>query len=74
MPTFSKLQPFLLKQSSKTESKSEKLEIMYQHQSMSVFLDIEKFTSFRWKNAHVSKTPGFCHLIHIFFGSTLGKV
>ena len=50
---------------------------MYQYtkvQSMSVFLDITKFADFRWKNADVSRTQGVCHVIHIFFGSSLGKV
>ena len=43
-------------------------------QSMSVFLDIAKFAGFWWKGADVSKTERLCHVIHIFFGSTLGKV
>ena len=38
-----------------------------------VFLDLAKFAEFRWKNADVSRTQGVCHLIHIFFGSSLGK-
>ena len=25
-------------------------------------------------NAHISRTQGVCHVIHIFFGSSLGKV
>ena len=43
-------------------------------QSISVFLDITKFADLRWKNADVSRTQGVCHVIHIFFGSSLGKV
>ena len=43
-------------------------------QSISVFLDITKFTYFLLKNAEVSRTQGACHVIHIFFGSSLGKV
>ena len=43
-------------------------------QSISVFLDIVKFAYFRSKNADVSKSEGVCHVIHIFFGSSLGKV
>ena len=43
-------------------------------QSISVFLDITKFADFRGKNADVSRSPGLCHVIHIFFGSPLGKV
>ena len=43
-------------------------------ESISVFLDIAKFADFRYKNADASKTQGVCHLIHIFFGSSLNKV
>ena len=42
-------------------------------QSISVFLDIAKFADFRRKNADVSRTQGFCHMIRIFFESSLGK-
>ena len=35
-------------------------------QSIPVFLDIAKFTGFRWKNADVSRTKRMCHVIHIF--------
>ena len=35
--------------------------------SISVFLDIAKFTYF-------CRTQGVCHVIHIFFGSSFGKV
>ena len=40
----------------------------------SVFLDIEKFSDFWWKNADVSRAQGTCHVIYIFFESSLGKV
>ena len=43
-------------------------------ESISVFLDIAKFADFRLKNADVSRTQGMCHVIYIFFGSSLGKV
>ena len=43
-------------------------------QSISVFLDITKVADFRWKNADDSRTQGVCHVIYIFFGSSLGKV
>ena len=43
-------------------------------QSVSVFLDIAKFADFQRKNANVSRPQGVCHAIHIFFGSSLGKV
>ena len=43
-------------------------------QSISVFLDIAKFADSQWKNADVSRTQRVCHMIHIFFGSSLGKV
>ena len=47
---------------------------MYHNVSISAFLDIAKFGDFRWKNADVSRSHGVCHVIHIFFGSSLGKV
>ena len=43
-------------------------------ESVSVFLEIAKFTDFQWKNADVRGTQGVCHMIHIFFGSSLDKV
>ena len=36
-------------------------------QSILVFLNITKFVD-------VSRTQGVCHVIHMFFGSNLGKV
>ena len=36
-------------------------------QSVSVFLDIAKFSDFRGVNADVNKTQGVCHMIYIFF-------
>ena len=50
------------------------LEIMYQNATISLFLDIAKFTDFPWKNADFSRTQGVSHVIHTFFGSSLGKV
>ena len=52
--------------------KNEKLCIKMQ--SMSVFLDIAQFADFLRKNAGFSRTQGVCHVVHIFFGSSLGKV
>ena len=46
---------FLLKQSLKTQKK-----LYWQMQSISVFLDIEKFTDFQWKNADVSRNQKGC--------------
>ena len=43
-------------------------------QSISVSHDIEKFADFQWKNADVSRTQGMCHMIHTFFGPSIGKV
>ena len=43
-------------------------------QSISLFSDIAKFADFQSKNADVSRTQGLCHVIHIFFGSSLGNV
>ena len=42
--------------------------------SLSVFSDIAKFADFQWKNTDVSTIQGVCHMAHIFFGSSLGKV
>ena len=42
-------------------------------QSKFVFLDMTK-DDFQWKNADVSRSQGACHVIYIFFGSSLGKV
>ena len=42
--------------------------------SIPVFLDVLKIADFRWKNTDVSKTQGVCHMIYVFFGSSLGKV
>ena len=43
-------------------------------QSVSVFLDMAKFADFRQKKDDVSRTQGFCHVIHTIFGLALGKV
>ena len=43
-------------------------------QSTSVFLDIAIFTDFQWKNDDVNRTQRVCHVVDIFFGSSLGKV
>ena len=41
--------------------------------SISGFLDIAKFSDFRLKNADVSRTQEVSYVIHIFFGSSIGK-
>ena len=43
-------------------------------QSISVLFDTTKFADFRSKNADVSRTQGMCHVIHMLFGSSLGKI
>ena len=43
-------------------------------QSKSVFLDKAKFADFQWKNADVRRTQTVYHVIHMFFGSSLGKI
>ena len=43
-------------------------------ESISVFLVIKKFADFRRKKTGVSRTQGVCHVIHIYFVSSLGKV
>ena len=52
----------------------EELEIIYQMQSVSVFLDIAKIADFWWKNANLSGTQVVCHVIDVSFGSFLDKV
>ena len=42
--------------------------------SISVFLEIAKFADFRRKNADASRIQEISHMIHIFFGSSSGKV
>ena len=41
---------------------------------MSVFLDAANFADLRGKNADIIRIYGVCHVIHIFFVSSLGKV
>ena len=43
-------------------------------QSLSVFFDIAKFADLRSQKADVNKNQKVCHVIHMFFGSSLGKV
>ena len=43
-------------------------------QSIYAFFDIEKFADFQWKNTDVNRIQGMFHVIHVFFGSCLGKV
>ena len=43
-------------------------------QSIFVFPDILKIADFRRKNADVSRTQGVCHVIYVFYGSSLDKV
>ena len=42
--------------------------------AISVFFDTTKVSDFRCKNADVSTTQKVCHVIHMFFVSSLGKV
>ena len=43
-------------------------------QSVSVFLDIAKVADFRWKNADASRTQVVCHVVYMFFKSSLSKI
>ena len=43
-------------------------------ESIPVFLDTTKFADFPQKNSVVSRTQRVCHVIHIVFESSLGKV
>ena len=67
MLTTSKLLAGLLKEHLKTQEKLKELELMHQNPIISVFLDIAK-------NADVSRNQGACHVILIFFESSIGKV
>ena len=51
--------------------KGKRIKIM---QSIFLFLDICISCRFSAKTADVSRTQGMCHVIHILFGSSLGKV
>ena len=42
-------------------------------QSITAYLDITKVDDFQQKNPDVSKTQGVCHVIFLFFGSSLDK-
>ena len=53
----------MLKQSLNIQKKLEELEIMSQNTMI-----------FVGKNVDFSRTQGVCHVIHIFFGSSLGKI
>ena len=43
-------------------------------QSIPVFPDITKIADFWRKKADASRTQGVCHVIYVFFGSSLGEV
>ena len=43
-------------------------------QSISVFSDTARFADFWWKSADVGRTQVVCHVIPIYFESSLGKV
>ena len=47
---------------------------MIKMQSISVFLHKTKVTDFCLRNADVSRTQEVCHLIYIFFGTSLAKL
>ena len=40
---------------------------MHQNAIYIWFLDVVKFTDFRWKNAYVNRTQGMCHVTYIFW-------
>ena len=42
--------------------------------SISVFLDIAKFSNFQRKNADISRNQSVCHVILILFRPSLDKV
>ena len=43
-------------------------------ETISVFPVVKKFAGLRWKKTGVSRTQGVCHVIHIYFVSSLDKV
>ena len=47
---------------------------MYQNPIYILWSDMGKIADFQWKNADASRTKGVCLVIHLFFGSSLGKV
>ena len=58
----------------KTQSQLKQLGIIYQNQSIFVFLDIAKLAESRCKKVDASRTQKVCHVIYIYFASSLGKV
>ena len=73
-PGINKIVTMFIKTIFKDSKKVKELEIMYQNAIYTVFLDKVKFADFLSKNYDVSRTEGMCHLIHMFFGSSLGNV
>ena len=47
---------------------------IYYNKFLSGFSNITKIANLWWKNFDVSRTPGVCHMLYTFFGSSLGKV
>ena len=47
---------------------------MYQNAIHIYILDIANIADFPWKNANVTRNQGVCHVIHIYFESSLGHV
>ena len=43
-------------------------------QSIVAFPDVLKIADSRWKNADISRIQGACHVIYVFYGSSLGNV
>ena len=63
-----------IKTTLKNQEKFEELEIMYLN---GIYICISWYRKICWfpvKNADVSRTQGVSHVIHIVFGSSLGKV
>ena len=49
------------------------LQICFEMQFISLFLDITKGADFWWRNADVNRTQGVCQVLYMLFGSSLGK-
>ena len=65
---------YIIKIATMTENKWKELEIMYQYAIYICISWYSKIVDFRWKNTDVSRTQRVCHVIQLFFGSSLGKV
>ena len=69
-----KIVAMLLKHSLKTQKKLKEVEIMYWNAIYIYISGCSRICWFPVKNAYVSRTQGVCHMIDIYFWSSLDKV